>query len=153
MSPPVAGYRHRRVDDLGELEEVVRRVVAARVRDAHLIEDLTQETLVHVAAANPQLSPGARQGYAIVTARNVVVSHARSESVHDRHAHRLVEYTSIDGPEQLTLEREETAALAAALGRLDPEDRRLLVRHEADGTPIETLAREAGTSPGATSMR
>lgn len=141
------------MDDLEELGAVVRRVVSARVRDRHLVEDLTQETLVHVAAADPRLGPGARQAYAIVTARNLVISHARSEAVHDRHAHRLVEYNNLDGPEELSLEREETAALAEALQRLGDEDRRLLVRHEADGTSIDTLAAEDASSRGAIAMR
>lgn len=141
------------MEDLIELTEVVRRVVAARVRDPHLVEDLTQETLVHVAAADHALDGGSRQAYAIVTARNLVVSHARSESVHDRHAHRLVDYTTLAGPEQLTLDREETGALAVALERLDADERALLLRHEVDGVTTEALAADGATTSGAVAMR
>lgn len=136
-----------------DLSHVVRRVVSARVSDPHLVEDLTQETLVRVAAAQSRLAPDALQAYAIVTARNVIVSHARSESVHDRHRHRLVEYTTLDGPEELALEREETDALAHALQQLDETDRDLLLRHEAGGVSTDTLASEAGISSGAVAMR
>ncbi len=153
MATSLRGYRSSAVEDLVTLAEVVRRVVAARVSDAHLVEDLTQEALVHVAAANPNLSTQARQAYAIVTARNVVISHARTEAVHERHAHRLVDYTNLEGPEVLTLEREETDALATALQRLDPADRDLLVRHEADGESTEALAAEASSTAGAIAMR
>jgi len=141
------------LDDLIDLEAVIRRVITARVNDAHLVEDLTQETLVHVAAADPKLGAGARRGYAIVTARHLVISHARGQAIHDRHAHRLVDYTNLDGPEELTLEREETEALTEALQRLEPVDRQLLIRHEAGGAALDTLAREAGTSTGAVAMR
>lgn len=136
-----------------DLNHVVRRVVAARVHDPHLVEDLSQETLVRVAAAQNRLAPEALQAYAIVTARNVIASHARSESVHDRHSHRLVDYTTLAGPEQLALEREETDALAAALQQLDEADRDWLLRHEADGVSTDTLADEAGISSGAVAMR
>jgi RNA polymerase sigma factor (sigma-70 family) len=141
------------VEALIELSEVVRRVVGARVRDAHLVEDLTQETLVRVAAAQPRLGPEALQAYAIVTARNVVVSHARSTAVHARNVHRVVDYTSLDGPEALTLEREETDALTVALQKLDAPDRELLLRHEAEGVSTDTLASETGSTKGAIAMR
>lgn len=138
---------------IDDLDLVIRRVVAARVSDRHLIEDLTQETLVRVTAAAGRLTPDAQRAYAIVTARNVVISHARSEAVHHRHAHRLVEYTGLDGPEQLALEREETDALATALARIDPQDRQLLLEHEADGVGTEQMAHAAGLSRSAMSMR
>lgn len=138
---------------LVDLSDVVRRVVGARVRDADLVEDLTQETLVRVAAAERRLAPESLQAYAIVTARNLVISHARSGSVHERHAHRLVDYTTLAGPEQLTMEREETDALVEALQRLDDPERRLLMRHEADGVSVEALAADSGTSKGAVAMR
>jgi RNA polymerase sigma factor (sigma-70 family) len=141
------------MEDLADLAVVVRRVVGARVRDVHLVEDLTQETLVHVAAADPRLDPDARAAYAIVTARNVVVSHARSSAMHDRHAHRLVDYTSLTGPEELTLQREESDALTTALQQLDADDRDLLLRHEAHGDSIELLAAEHATTGGAVAMR
>ena len=128
-------------------------MLAGRVRDRELIEDLTQETLVRVASAQARLDREALVPYAIVTARNVLASHARSESVKSRHAHRLVDYRGFEGPEQLVLEREETDALAVALDRLDVEDRSLLVRHEGDGVDLETLAAEAETSRGAIAMR
>ncbi len=136
-----------------ELSEVIRRVVAARVNDPHEVEDLVQETLVKVAAAETRLGSDALQGYAIVTARNLIIGRARSDGTHRRHVHRLVDYTRLDGPEELTLQREETDALATALTRLDEADRTLLLAHEVDGIDTASLAETDETTPGAIAVR
>jgi RNA polymerase sigma factor (sigma-70 family) len=140
-------------DPLVEVGNVVRRVLAARTADQHLVEDLTQETIVRVAGLETRLASEALRAYAIVTARNLLASHARGESVRRRHAHRLVDYTHLDGPEHLTLEQEETDALAAALEQLGPVERELLLRHEAEGVDLATIASETTTSRGAVAMR
>ncbi|MGH9272805.1 MAG: RNA polymerase sigma factor, partial [Ilumatobacteraceae bacterium] len=106
-----------------------------------------------MAAIDKKMTPDALCAYSIVTARNLLASHARGESVRGRHAHRLVEYTSLDGPEHLALEQEETDALAEALDSLDASDRGLLVRHEVDDVDLSTIAAETGATPGAIAMR
>ena len=144
---------HQPVDDVADLADVVRRSLAARTRDQYLIEDLTQDTLVRLAGVDHQLSPDEQKAYAIVTARNLLTSHARHRAVRQRHVHRLVNVSPPEGPEQRTLDREETDAVAAALERLDPGDRQLLLRHESDGTDLATLAEEAKVTSGAMAMR
>ena len=140
-------------DSVTELADVVRRSLAARTRDQYLIEDLTQDTLVRLAGVDHQLSPDEQKAYAIVTARNLLTSHARRRAIRQRHIHRLVDVSSPAGPEQRILDREETDALMAALERLDPSDVQLLLRHESDGTELATLAEEANVTPGAMAMR
>lgn len=140
-------------DTLVGLTDVVRRTLLARNADIHLVEDLTQETLVKVAAARPRLSDDTLRAYAIVTARNALNHHYRRQATVKRHAHRVVEFRSLDGPEQVTLEREETDALALALDRLDAHDRELLIAHESDGTPLDELAARHHTTPRAIAMR
>ncbi len=135
------------------LSGVIRRVVAARVNDPHDVEDLVQETLVKVAAAERRLGPDALQGYAIVTARNLIIGRARHDGTHRRHVHRLVDYIGLDGPEELTLQREETDALATALTRLDATDRALLLAHEVDGIDTAALSDTHDTTPGAIAVR
>lgn len=136
------------------LTEVVRRVVAARVRDPHLVEDLTQETLLRVATIEHRLTVESRQAYAIVTARNVIADHARKDAVHRRHAHRIVEHTRLDGPERAVLDQEETAALVTGLQHLDDDDRDLLLRHDVDGASTADLAAAIpGASAGSVAMR
>lgn len=145
--PPSSG------DPLTDVATVVRRVLAARSRDHHLVEDLTQETLVRVAGAGDRLSGDALRAYAIVTARNLLSSHWRSLERHQRNAPRLVERHRDDGPEQLAVQREETDALATALERLDAQDRDLLLAHETEGIAVRDLAEASGTSPGALAVR
>ncbi|MDQ3353938.1 MAG: hypothetical protein M3507_05575 [Actinomycetota bacterium] len=55
--------------DIAVLEPVVRRVVAARVTDPHLVDDLVQETLARVLESRPSLDGGALVAYAIVSAQ------------------------------------------------------------------------------------
>ncbi len=126
-----------------------RRAPAIR----HLIDDLTQETLLRLARADRPLTADEQRAYAVVTARNLLASHFRGQSVQRRHQHRLVDHGGATDPEQRTIDNEETAALASALTRLDPGERDLLLRHEVTGTDLATLAGEAEVSRGAIAMR
>jgi RNA polymerase sigma factor (sigma-70 family) len=139
--------------DLVELTTVIRRTLRPRTSDQHLIEDITQETMLRVAVAQRHLEPQALRAYAIVTARNGFNAHLRNQSIATRHAHRVVDYTTLEGAEELTLEREENDALAHALGTLDEADRRLLLDHEVDELSVTALAAREGTSSGAIAMR
>src|SRR5215213_3276145 len=97
------GVHRRLMEDLSALTDVVRRVIATKVNQSHLVEDLTQETLLHVAATHRDLTSDERQAYAIVTARNLVTDHARREAVRGRHLHRLIDTSACIGPEQTAL--------------------------------------------------
>jgi RNA polymerase sigma factor (sigma-70 family) len=153
MSRRPTGYSSSFVEDLQGLRQVIRRVIAARVSDPLLVEDLTQEALTQVLAADVALDAGARQAYAIVTARNLVTTSARRAATHARHAHLLGEPDRVEGPEQLSLQREEAAALAVAMQRLPDAERELLVRHEVQGDDLATLAARTGSTSGATATR
>jgi RNA polymerase sigma factor (sigma-70 family) len=149
----MARRANRAQDDLVELTGLIRRVITSRVRSAEDAEDLMQETLVRVAGAQGRLDRDALPGYAVVTARNVIAARSRQHARDRRHIHRLVEYTSLAEPEELTLRREENNALAAALDQLPPTDRDLLVAHEVEGANVEALGTAAGTTPTAIAMR
>ena len=150
---PAGSGRAGSSDPLNELAPVVRRVLAARSRDHHLVEDLTQETLVRVAGAGERLSGDALRAYAIVTARNLLSSHQRRLQRDQRYAARLVEHHGDEGPEELAVQQEETSGLATALERLDAEDRHLLLAHEVGGVPVPALAEAGGTTRGALALR
>src|SRR5919107_1927621 len=62
-----------------ELLPLVRRVVAAKVRDPQLVDDLVQETLLRVMAARSRVEADTLAPYATVTARNLIASLARSD--------------------------------------------------------------------------
>jgi RNA polymerase sigma factor (sigma-70 family) len=136
-------------DDVPELAPLLRRVIAARVRDRQVVEDLVQETLTRVMAARRRLEPRTLAPYAVVTARNLTRSLATSEDRSRRHAHRLIDLREPILPEHEALRREESRAITAALARLPQQDQEALVAHEVEGTDTATLASSRDSTPGA----
>jgi RNA polymerase sigma factor (sigma-70 family) len=136
-------------DDVLELAPLLRRVIAARVRDRQVVEDLVQETLTRVMAARRRLEPRALAPYAVVTARNLVTSLATSEDRGRRHAHRLIDLREPMLPEEETLRLEESRAITTALARLPQQDQEALVAHEVEGMDTATLASSRDSTPGA----
>lgn len=134
---------------LQELRTIVRRVVASRVRDVHLVDDLVQETLAKVLASWDRIDPATTIPYAITTARHVVASTWRQADTTQRNLHRVVDLLPVDRPEDAVLGREAGDAVAAALTRLPARDRDALVAHDVEGRDLATLARELSTTPGA----
>ncbi len=144
--PPTSELEHR---DVVELAPLLRRVVAARVRDSHVVEDLVQETLTRVMAARQRLEPRTLAPYAVVTARNLVASLAASESRHRRHVHLLLDLREPALPEEEALRREESRAIATALEHLPQLERETLLAHEVEGKQTTTLATSRQSTPGA----
>jgi serine/threonine-protein kinase RsbT len=136
-----------------DLVPLVRRVVAARVRDPQLVDDLVQETLVRVMTARARIEADTLAPYAAVTARNLVVSYLRRDHRARRMAHLLADEDTAEPPEDQVLRREEEAAVAAALARLAPAERRLLLAHELHGQDTATLAAGERSTPGAIAAR
>jgi RNA polymerase sigma factor (sigma-70 family) len=136
-------------DDVVELVPLLRRVIGARVRDRHVVEDLVQETLTRVMAARRRLEPRTFAPYAVVTARNLTRSLATSEDRSRRHAHRLIDLREPVLPEEETLRREESRAITTALAKLPQQDQEALVAHEVEGTDTTTLAANRDSTPGA----
>jgi RNA polymerase sigma factor (sigma-70 family) len=136
-------------DDVLELAPLLRRVIAARVRDRQVVEDLVQETLTRVMAARRRLEPRTLAPYAVVTARNLTRSLATSQDRGRRHAHRLIDLGEPVLPEQAALRGEERRAITAALARLSRRDQEALVAHEVEGIDTATLASSRDSTPGA----
>jgi RNA polymerase sigma factor (sigma-70 family) len=136
-------------DDIVELVPVVRRVVAARIRDPHVVEDLVQETLARVVASRDRVEGTDLAPYAAVTARNLVASHAERNDRARRNAHRLVDVGLPEGPGEGLLRAEDRAAMQAALAQLSEPERDVLVAHEIHGRTTAALAEDRATTPGA----
>jgi serine/threonine-protein kinase RsbT len=136
-------------DALLALVPVVRRVIAARVRDPHLVDDLVQETLARMMTARARLEPDALLPYAIVTARNLVASHVQRTERDRRKAHLVADPRSAPTPEDELLTEERRSIVGEALNRLPGRERELLVAHEVHGTDTATLAARQGSTPGA----
>ena len=84
--PPV---RDAGQDAILELIPVIRRVVAARVRDFQLVDDLVQETLARVMAARDRIEQDTLAPYAVAIARNLVVAVGQGQDRARRTAHLL----------------------------------------------------------------
>lgn len=139
--------------DIAGLEPVVRRVVAARVADPHLVDDLVQETLARVLQSGRSLEGGALLAYAVVAAQNVVASEGRSEHRRERLRSRLVDPSQPQTPEDAVVAHEERRAVRNALRQLSPDERRSLLAREVEGKDNASLARELEATPGAVSLR
>jgi serine/threonine-protein kinase RsbT len=139
--------------DIGALEPLVRRVVAARLRDRDAVDDIVQETLTRLIEVRDRLDPEALTPYAVVTARNLTASLARKEDRHRRHAHKLVDFRPAETPDEQVLEREESRAVAAALTKLSEQERKAVVDHELMEVDTATLARELRSTPGGVAVR
>jgi RNA polymerase sigma factor (sigma-70 family) len=135
--------------DVTSLIPMVRRIIAARVRDDVVADDLVQETLARVLAAAPRVEAGMLEPYAIVTARNVVASLWREQDRHRRNQHRVVDLLAPDAPDTGLLAQEEQSAVARALERLPGQDREMLLAHEVTGQDTRSLAGELGSTAGA----
>jgi len=138
---------------LVDLLPVLRRVVAARIKDPHTIEDLVQETLARLMSSSTRVDPDKLHHYAAVTARHVVASYAeRNDRVRDR-SHLLAEAMDMESPSEDVLRQEDRGFVGAALAQLSAADRDLLMAHEVHGTDTSTMATERGSTPGAVAAR
>jgi RNA polymerase sigma factor (sigma-70 family) len=135
--------------DLLALTPLIRRVVAARVRDPQVVDDLVQETFARLLQARPRLDDAALAPFAVVLARNVAVSYVRGRHTEKRHLHRLVDLREPDRPEERAIQQEEARAVAEGLARLPARDRTALVANEVEGANTAALAAEFGSTPGA----
>ena len=136
-----------------ELVPMLRRVVGARVKDPHTVDDLVQETLVRVMAARSRFEPEKLPHYASVTARNLVASMAEKNDRARSRSHLLVEGTEGESPIGDILRKEERSSVSAALANLSVGDRDLLLAHEVRGQDTITMAAGRGSTPGAVAAR
>jgi serine/threonine-protein kinase RsbT len=136
-------------DDVVSMIPILERVVGARVRDRQLVDDLVQETVTRVMAASSRIDHEALIPYGIVTARNLVSAVGKSQNIAQRNAHLLLDTTTDPGPDEPLLQREERSMVGAALARLSPAEREVLLAHEVAGTGTAELAARRNTSPGA----
>jgi RNA polymerase sigma factor (sigma-70 family) len=138
---------------LEELAPMVRRVIAARVRDPDIVDDLVQETLTRLVEAWPRLNQDAVTAYAVVTARNLVASLARRKASENRHAHRLLDLQRPVEPEEEAIRQEDRDAVVTALEKLSNRERGAVMAHEVAGKDTATLAEEMGSSQGGVAVQ
>ena len=145
-----AARRHGADDEsVVDLVPVLRRVVAARIRDPHLVDDLVQEAITRVMEARFRVEGDVLAPYAVVTARNLVARHARSNDMARSKAHLLLATDEAEPPGEHVLRKEDRALLAQALTRLSPGEQDLLLKHEVQGVELRTIAEDKNSTPGA----
>lgn len=132
-----------------ELIPLIRRVIAARTRDANVVDDLVQETLARVMTAQARLDEAALAPYAVAVARNLVSTQWRKDERARRQAHRFFDPAAVHRPEDQVLEREESRAVASALAQLSQGERQTLLAHELAGQPTSEMAAQSGATAGA----
>jgi RNA polymerase sigma factor (sigma-70 family) len=125
------------------VEPVIRRVVAARAANHADIDDLVQDCLERLLVARERLAPEAVLPYAVVTARNLVSSHARTASRRAAAAPRVLDVAEPERPDDVLLAGEARAAMTAALARLSDQERRDILAYYSDGAPAGAQSRES----------
>ena len=134
---------------VADLIPMLRRIVAARVGSHPAAEDLVQETLVRVLAAQDRIEPGMVEPYAIATVRNLVATMWRQQDRDRRNQHRAHDPAEPEQGEDVVIASEESAAMAQAVQRLDARERQILLAHEVAGEPTGSLAESSGSTAGA----
>jgi RNA polymerase sigma factor (sigma-70 family) len=127
------------------VEPVIRRVVAARAANPADVDDLVQDCLERLLAARARLAPEAVLPYAVVTARNLVSSHAKTAMRHAAAAPRVIDPAEPDRPEDVLLAGEARRAMTSALAQLTAQERRdLLAYYDADPAADAKAAESRG---------
>jgi len=132
------------------IEPVIRRVVAARAANPADIDDLVQDCLERLLTARGRLAPEALVPYAVVTARNLVSSHAKSVMRHAAATPRILDASEPEQPEDLLLAAEARRAMTAALSRLSAQERNDVLAYYSD---VPAVAGKEPQSRGALRVR
>ncbi|MDT0213217.1 sigma-70 family RNA polymerase sigma factor [Rothia sp. ARF10] len=135
--------------DVEALLPMLRRIVGARMGDHPSAEDVVQEAVARVLAAQDRIEPRTLEAYAIRTVRNVMASLWRRDDTDARNRHRAHDPTRPEDGEELVVASEERSAMTEALARLSDRERELLLAHEVSGHSTKGLGEATGSSPGA----
>lgn len=121
----------------------VRRFVVARIDDRQDVDDVVQETLTRVLAAQGRLEDVSLTAYALTVARNLLATRHRDELVARTHAPKLIDLREPHRPEDSVLATEDRQALGAALSALPSERRDQLLEHVLGDRPLGELGDSA----------
>jgi len=129
------------------------RYVLAWTRDRAAAEDICQEAFVRLyVALRRGRGPEMAGAWLRRVGRNLAIGRARRARVASRHAARLREDGGWDPTSSLVLERERLGHVRAALGRVPPDHRDLLLL-AASGYSRAGIGTRLGASAGAVRTR
>jgi RNA polymerase sigma factor (sigma-70 family) len=121
------------VHEVLAVEPVIRRVIAARAANAADVDDLVQDCLERLLVAHRRLAPEAVLPYAVVTARNLVSSNARTAIRVTAARPSLHDASEPEQPEEVLLAGETRRAMTTALARLSDTERQDLLAYQGLG--------------------
>ena len=136
-----------------DLVPMLRRVVGARIKDPHTVEDLVQETLARLMSSSRRIDPDKLHNYAAVTARHVVAS-TPSGTIG-----RATAPTSSPRPWTWSrrtdglLRQEDREFVSAALAHCPPPTGTSWRPTRWTAQDTSTMAAERGSTPGAVAAR
>ncbi|GAA3602591.1 hypothetical protein GCM10022223_17940 [Kineosporia mesophila] len=134
--------------EIVDLIDPLRRYVMAHTRQPADADDVVQEVLLRMLDIRDRLAPGSSLAYAIVTARNLMTTQARSTATFWRNRHRLIDLREPAEPDSVAIGRSERDALRVALGELPPGQREALLSHVLEEEPVTSIAVRENVSPG-----
>ena len=124
--------------------------IRSQVREADLAADLTQQTFVRAWEALPRLrASGAFRGWLHRIAANLVRDEAKSgrarlevsvSALTENEDDPPVEFVSAKTTEMIAVENELRSEVRAALNRLSPEQRAVVVMHHLEGMSVAEIA-------------
>jgi RNA polymerase sigma factor (sigma-70 family) len=133
------------------LEAVLRQYLQHNWRDQSDIEDLLQDVYVRVYEAARRQIPDMVKPFVFTTARNMLINRMRNhhvvpiEAVTDLDA--LGVAMDAPGPDRNTMAREELRRLQAAIDRLPPRCREVVVMRRIEGLSRGEIAARMGITP------
>lgn len=128
----------------------VRVFAAARLRGSDAASDIAQDTILGVIQAlraGRLHEPFNLPGFVLGTAKHLVNNHHRKSARSPEVLEDPPEQPSGDNPQWATLDDERRAVVRAALLRLNPLDRRILVLTLVDGMHPREIAPIVGLKP------
>ncbi|MEM9682109.1 MAG: sigma-70 family RNA polymerase sigma factor [Pseudomonadota bacterium] len=131
--------------------ELCRYIAASFGQGPPEPEDVAQLAFARIAAHRDVAAIGNLKAFLWATARNIVLSEKRSQSVRRRRSKEVGEFFFADGGDDLSAERvllarEQLAVVRAALASMPAKRRRMLVLHRIEGLSFAEIARRTGLS-------
>lgn len=114
-------------------------------------EDVAQLAFARIAAHRDVAAIGNLKAFLWATARNIVLSEKRSQSVRRRRSQEVGEFFFAAGGDDFTAERvllarEQVAVIRTVLATMPAKRRRLFVLHRIEGLSFAEIARRTGFS-------